>query len=554
MLQSNEEKMSRLRATYLSRLEKDFETLYDRTHHAVVWADIENIKQYMHKVAGSGGSFGFANLSALCKAAEHIADDLLNHQVKSDHGSAALPSLKIKNLQRILDDIRGEILRITTQPQVELPHTKTPKKETPDTEHGPERVWILDDDAQLANRLAEQLTSFGFAVSTFYRFADLVDAQQEQLPSFLIADVNLGDEGDFYQLCKQSNFAFPGSELVVVSSFDDFDNRIQAVRHKALTFIQKPVDANKLANLLRERAATSSAPKERVLLVDDDEELAQFYKLSLESAHMVVKTLSNPENVLECIQEFQPELILIDLYMPEYDGMEVAALIRQYDALASIPIVYLSSEHNTNTQALALAKGGDDFLTKPIDEHALQVSVKARVHRARQLHKMIHRDSLTGLLKHSTIKEAVEQERLRAQRTQSPLTIAMLDIDFFKKVNDNYGHSVGDTVIASLATLLTQRLRQTDAIGRYGGEEFLVVLPNCDSTNAERVLNDIRTRFSAITFVSGKENFHCTLSAGYTVIEPKEMREIRSEAAIETADSALYQAKHNGRNRVEAKK
>ena len=161
---------------------------------------------------------------------------------------------------------------------------------------------------------------------------------------------------------------------------------------------------------------------------------------------------------------------------------------------------------------------------------------------------MITKDGLTGLLTHSNIKEMAEYELSRSKRTAITQSFAMLDIDHFKSVNDTYGHAVGDTVIASLATLLKQRLRTTDLIGRYGGEEFLVVLPECEIDEAVILLEKIRILFSEIEFHKDEQTFSCTISIG--VASTSQFLSCESDELINSADQALYKAKRSGRNKT----
>ena len=164
-------------------------------------------------------------------------------------------------------------------------------------------------------------------------------------------------------------------------------------------------------------------------------------------------------------------------------------------------------------------------------------AVSTRVKRARQLRGFMVRDSLTGLLNHTTIKEQLELEFARCQREQRPLSFAMIDIDHFKQVNDRHGHVVGDRVIKSLSRM----------VGRYGGEEFAVVLSGADATQAERLLNAIREDFAAIQHASEHGVFSVSFSGGIAALPGYRESSQMSEAA----DKALYAAKRGGRNRIE---
>nr|WP_280338112.1 diguanylate cyclase [Salinicola acroporae] len=170
------------------------------------------------------------------------------------------------------------------------------------------------------------------------------------------------------------------------------------------------------------------------------------------------------------MRDFVPDLALIDINMPGCSGPELARLIRFDDDWLRIPLVYLSAESDVQRQAQALAQAGDDFLVKPIADVALVAAVTARAQRSRQLSQALACDGLTGLIKHPAIKELIEIEQSRTQRSGAEACVVMIDIDRFKSINDTYGHGTGDYVIRLLANLLRQRLRRVDHIGRYGGK------------------------------------------------------------------------------------
>jgi diguanylate cyclase (GGDEF)-like protein len=236
----------------------------------------------------------------------------------------------------------------------------------------------------------------------------------------------------------------------------------------------------------------------------------------------------------------------MDLYMPECSGVEAARVVRQEAEYLSVPIVFLSTEAGRERQLAAMETGADDFLQKPIAEDQLIAAVKIRAARFRSLAEQINRDSLTGLLNHISFKLQLEAELSRTVRAGSPLTLAMLDIDHFKRVNDTYGHPVGDRVIRGVATLLRKRLRKSDLIGRYGGEEFAVVMPDTDCEAAIRVLNELRENCAQIVCCSGEQEFSCTLSIGVATSSGY----ADMGALIRAADGALYEAKRGGRNRI----
>ena len=236
------------------------------------------------------------------------------------------------------------------------------------------------------------------------------------------------------------------------------------------------------------------------------------------------------------------------MYMPECSGPELAKMIRQCNRFDSIPIIYQSGEEDLDKQLKAMREGADDFLTKPVRPDALIATVRNRVARARSLKARMVRDSLTGLYNHTHIQQLLQESYTRFQRMSRHLSVVMLDIDHFKRVNDTHGHPTGDRVIKSLAMLLKQRLRKSDLIGRYGGEEFALVLLDADAAQAANVVDELRERFMKMRFQGSAGEFTCTLSAGVAECLPSDDK--AGLDWIAEADLALYQAKTGGRNQV----
>jgi len=263
---------------------------------------------------------------------------------------------------------------------------------------------------------------------------------------------------------------------------------------------------------------------------------------------METLVVADPARVQEALSEFGTDLILMDMNLPGCAGDEVARVIRLTDAFMSIPIVFLSIEKDFDRQLMAMGRGGDEFLTKPILPAQLVSVVASRIERYRQLRTLMLHDSLTGLLNHSRLQQQIDLERAKASRHGLPVALAMIDIDHFKRVNDTYGHPVGDRVLKNLARFMLQRLRRTsDVVGRYGGEEFAVLFANTDTAGAFGVIDGLRRDFAAVLHESDKGSFSVTLCAG---IAQSSTRRTGREL-VQSADRALYRAKANGRNRVE---
>lgn len=501
--------------------------------------DLKALAGLLHKLSGSAGTFGLSVLSAQAALLDRRLETVMTAEGGTDAYRCECEQLKTE-----LDNLAS-----FAEPDPLPESTPILSGGTARQENLAAEVWLLEDDELVGASLLAHLEAFNFKARLFQSFADLSQAFAGEQPEVLVLDVMVGGEGRSVDCLQQSGLLEDSrSRLIFISARDDFNARLQAAALGAEGFFIKPLDVPRLVTRVEQVLTRLHAPAERVLIVDDDELLARYYQQLLIGAGMQVEVLHEPELIVEVLEQKYPDIVLMDLQMPGVSGQNLAAVIRQYDQWVGLPIVYLSAEHDPQQQLKALNQGADDFLTKPVDDAHLIIAVRSRVVRSRQLLELMTKDGLTGLLKHATIKELLSREWAMAKRKGEIFCVAMLDIDHFKQVNDRYGHATGDEVIASVATLLRQRLRTTDILGRYGGEEFAVVMANCDVPAAAAVLDDFRQRFQELEFSFEGTPFSVTISIGVAEFRPS--MDVDAEALLVNADKALYEAKSSGRNRL----
>jgi diguanylate cyclase (GGDEF)-like protein len=398
---------------------------------------------------------------------------------------------------------------------------------------------------------ARQLGYYGYESRLMEAPEQLIAAAAAQSPTAILVDCTLACE----QGSEQKTALFELAQRIPITCMSDQSNieaRLAAVRMGCQAYFTRPLDTTSLLDTLDRLTAPPQADAGKVLIIDDSPALAAFYAANLNEAGFVCHVVTDPLKSLEALYDHPPELILLDMNMPGATGQEIAKVIRQQDAYLSIPIVFLSAESDVGRQREAMSLGGDEFLQKPIQPEHLISAVRSRVIRYRSLRALMVRDSLTGLLNHTSYKERLRAEVARAKRQNKTLSVAMIDIDHFKNVNDTYGHPAGDRVIKNLSRLLKQRLRGADVIGRYGGEEFALALPDTPVDVALNVINNLRESFAAIEQHAGKETFHKTFSSGVAEYSPQHPLLIDAEALLKAADEALYASKRGGRNQVTA--
>jgi diguanylate cyclase (GGDEF)-like protein len=495
-----------------------------------------------HSLAGSAGSFGFRRLGEKAKELEEALAQLYST-------TSGLPLCQQnKQISGLIDALSHLALdRPDTGEEVSFDVTSADKKA--DTMSTNYRIILIEDDALLAQDIATQLRMFGWEVSVFANATDAFIAMQDPWPAAVIIDLML-PEGPMagldlmQQVQSDAEVTVPH---VVITTCNDWETRLAAVRSGAAAYLVKPIDISALEDRLDRITNRNFQEPYRVLIVDDDEMLAEHYVQILTAAGMSAIAITSPDRLLTVMDEYRPEIVLMDLYMPECSGVEALKVIRQDPQFDSLPVVFLSTESCLALHQNAMQIGAEDFLQKPISEANLIMAVSIRAERFRAITALIRQDSLTGLLNHISFKLRLEAEVDRSRRSNAPVSLAMLDIDYFKKVNDTYGHPQGDRVIKSLAQLLRKRLRKLDIIGRYGGEEFIIAMPNTLPSQALKILDELRESFGKLRFETTEGEFVCTFSCGVSAMPPLD----NAINLINLADDALYRAKRSGRNRIE---
>jgi two-component system cell cycle response regulator len=311
--------------------------------------------------------------------------------------------------------------------------------------------------------------------------------------------------------------------------------------------------------------APREAESARILIVDDHEDNVELLRARLESWGFTAETAGDGAEALAKVEASPPDLILLDVMMPVMDGIEVARRVKGNPNLPFIPIIMQTALDATENKVEGLEAGADDYITKPIDFAELKARLNSMLRikrlqeeleeRERQLleanerlRHMSQTDVLTGLDNRRHLEERIDEMFEHAKRLSEPFSCVMVDLDRFKSVNDTYGHQAGDAVLKQLARILRAEIREIDRAGRYGGEEFMLLLPgtvlDAAVTFAERVRKQIETH--TFTFDGGT----IQRTASFGVSAWPHPRILHCDGLVRAADEALYVAKETGRNRV----
>ena len=305
--------------------------------------------------------------------------------------------------------------------------------------------------------------------------------------------------------------------------------------------------------------------KKRLLVVDDHEDNVEVLRARLEARGYEVKGANDGQAALDIVEHWLPDLILLDVMMPKMDGLEVVRRVKANDALPFIPVIMQTALDSTERMVAGFEAGADDYVTKPINFAELEARVKsllrikalqeALAERERELSemndKLLHislTDGLTGIDNRRSLEQKLHDMFEHSYRLHEPISCVMCDIDHFKKVNDTYGHQVGDEVLKQFATILKAEAREIDSVGRYGGEEFLLLLPGTVLDSAVTFAERLRQKVEQHTFSYDGGTLKKTMSSGVAAWPHPRVKD--AEAMLRAADDALYVAKELGRNRV----
>jgi two-component system cell cycle response regulator len=296
----------------------------------------------------------------------------------------------------------------------------------------------------------------------------------------------------------------------------------------------------------------------KILIAEDDPVSRRLLEATLNKWGYSVITCVDGQMAWQALQQPDaPSLAILDWMMPEMDGVQVCREVRKRPTEPYIYLILLTAKNQKADIIAGLAAGADDYIVKPFDANELRMRLRAGrrildlqaelIFAREALREQATHDSLTRLWNRAAILEILGQELDRAKRVSAPLSIILADLDHFKCINDAYGHLAGDTVLREVARRMRAALRPYDGIGRYGGEEFLLVLPDCDTSGAITLAERLRLAIGSEAMVLAEGVIPVTLSLGVaTSVAVEEM-----QTFIGAADAALYRAKYSGRNRIE---
>ena len=296
------------------------------------------------------------------------------------------------------------------------------------------------------------------------------------------------------------------------------------------------------------------AKKNSILIVEDDSlSIRALSEILRHDYTIYVEKKSSKVNMLA--RRILPDLILLDVMMPDMSGFDVIRELKSNEATRNIPVIFVTGMTTSEDEAKGLSYGAVDYINKPFKESVVKMRVEHQIkiiNLIRKLQDLSTTDELTGVGNRRYFFTEVNQEWERAKREQTPLGIMLLDLDYFKRLNDTYGHITGDEVLVHVAKTIRSGLRRaTDKLSRWGGEEFAIIQPNTTPKGVRKIAEDIRKAVEESKLpIEGQEPIQLTISIGVHCITPNPDDDYTVDNLIADADNALYEAKRTGRNKV----
>jgi len=496
------------------------------------------LRRGFHSFAGSGATYGLPAVSSLGLDAERRCTSV---------GAGPAVASDLRAWRETVAGLRREIE--SAAPAASPPAPSTAPSAAAPAAVAPS-VLVVESDSKDRPALVRGLELDGFTVTAAATLAQARSALAGRLPDAVIVDVG-PDEASGFALIESLR-AKPGGDrpvVFVVSPHGGVLDRVEAIHCGADGHFTRPVDVAAVVRRMRFLLDRERAEAPRILSVEDDSHQEAFLRTVLSSAGYEFRAVAEPARLEAELASFRPDIVLMDVMLPGVSGYDLVRSLRQDERYATVPVIVLTTRGEMEARIQATQAGGDEHLVKPVSPALLLSTVAARVERGRFLRTLVERDGLTGLLTHTALLERARVSVSKKRRDpRRQWTWIMIDLDRFKAVNDRYGHPTGDVVLGRLAGLLRARLRQADVVGRYGGEEFAVVLEDLSGADAVRLLERLRADFAAIEHRprEGGEPFHVTLSAGLATLDEGE----DLSSWVQAADRALYEAKEAGRDRV----
>lgn len=494
---------------------------------------VKDLARHFHWLAGSGTMYGYPAVSMLGSEGESHCEQVIR---------GTLPQADVDRIKALLHELSFQFSEDDAPPlttTIEIAEAQQARTEND--------ILVVGEDQTDLTAMGRLVEEQGHPIRTARSMTAALKEIVAEMPVGIIIEIPLPD-GDCYEMVEQIR-AMPGGDepaIIILSKRTGFLDKVRSIHCGADAHFEKPIDTK--AMLRRLRYLLDKRKKEiiKILSVEDDPDQAAFIRAFLESAGYQVRTVTDPKHFESALSQFQPDLVLLDAMLPGVTGYELARFIRQDERYATLPVLFLTTQGHLEARIESARAGGDDHLVKPVPPALLLSAVSSRIERSRFLKTLLHRDGLTSMLNHSAFMDQAQRVIAERKRRTEHTALIVVDVDYFRSINERHGYPGGDRVLQALSLLLRRRVRQSDILGRIGGDELAVIAEGLEETEALTLATRLIADFQGISHSTPSHvGFYATLSAGVCMLDPKEMT---LESWLGDAYKALKAAKDSGRN------
>lgn len=498
---------------------------------------LEAAQRAAHNIAGSATLFGYADASNVARRLE----EMLQTKEPSTAKGKLIDLIQNLEAELGLDPSPDSFVDFEPRPQQAEPSDATLTA----AHRSSLSMLYVDDDPELLQSVEAVAGPQGVTVLAAETISQAREHIRLHRPDTAVIDLTFSDDPEgILGLVDEIRHMQPAVPMVVLTPDGQLEQRLVAARMGATRFLQKPVAPAEIVATATQLVTYQRENRSTVLAVDDDPMILETLRELLKPMQINVITCADPFLFWQILEESKPELVLLDVDMGTLSGLDLCRVLRSDRQYQSIPVIFLTSRSDVETLTAAFAAGADDFIGKPLIGPELAARVHGRLERNRLMRQLAETDPLTGAFNRRKFTDLVGRYLRLADRQRLPLSVAILDIDKFKQVNDTHGHLVGDAVLQRLVAVLKAHLRAEDIVGRWGGEEFAIVMIGATKAGAAMRLTRVMEEFRDDPALDAIKP---TYSAGVAEY-PRDGQNLMELQKV--ADASLYDAKHAGRSRV----
>ena len=489
-----------------------------------------------HKLRGTAGSFG---LTAIGELMGNIEDKIRVHEPDFKK----LPAGFYSDLEEFLKQAQKLEKDANT-----IKQTSSLTKDRATENRSASRILVIADDQEFLSSVDKVARQRLIDMQKASSVEEVMELLSSKSVDAILIDINPDEQKSFELIRAIRESTSEAVPIAFISGETELVDRLLAAHLGASLYLNKPIDPDTLEDAIQRLMILSSRERPKILIVDDDIHFSRRVARVLMDKGMQTQMLNDPMNILEKLQEFNPDILILDLMMPYISGFDICKMLRTTPRWQDLPIIFVTAQTGIETRIAAFSCGADDYCPKPLANDELIARVNLRVERSRLLKERSERDPLTGLLVRRGFMDRFNAALGAARRHNQVVSLVLFDLDKFKSINDNYGHLAGDAVLAGLGRLMLKRFRVEDIRGRWGGDEFILAFLGTDKREAHRLMESFLKEYSQIEFCGEHgEIFHASLSAGIATYpgDPDNTYDL-----LKVADQRLYEAKSLGRNCV----